>query len=136
MNRLSLAAVSCAAFAVALSGCAQRDTTIRNVVPSRVFTPTQNAPATDATLTLHRDLGLYGGGCSARVLMDGRLLAQLEQGEQISLPVPAGSHQLKLRWFGACATADQELQTSLPNGGQATYDIAADGRSMRPQGKS
>ena len=124
-----------AALGVAVGGCAQPDrVAVRPVVPSRIFVPTQVPAQSDAAnqarVVLHRDNGIYGGGCSARVLMDGQLLAQVEQGEQVTLPVVAGNHQLVLSPFGACSADKQELSASIGAGSQARYDIAANGRSM------
>ncbi|MET0332148.1 MAG: hypothetical protein ABW154_12045 [Dyella sp.] len=126
------------AFAVvtlALSGCAHldhRDLPARQVVSSRVFVPLTAPSPTDAatSLTLVRDSGLFGGGCSSQLYVDGRMVVQLEQGEQVSLPLDTGQHQLSLRTSGACMPVTQDVQTSASAGQTLAYRISALGTLM------
>jgi hypothetical protein len=131
--------VLCVIAVIALAGCASldhRDLPSRQVVSSRVFVPL-TGPASSpevASLTLVRDSGLFGGGCSSQLYVDDTMVVQLEQGEQVSLPLGAGQHQLSLRTSGACMPVTQDVQTSASAGQNLAYRISAHGTSMAPAG--
>ena len=127
----------CAFALLALTGCASfdhRDLPPRQVVSSRVFMPTTAPGGTAGSLTLVRESGLFGGGCSSQLYVDDLMVVQLEQGEQVSLPLSSGSHQLMLRTSGACMPVGQELQASVSAGQDVAYRVSARGTSMAPAG--
>jgi hypothetical protein len=122
----------CAAALIGLAGCTSIDRPTRDVVSSRVFTPYNqpvSAERNDAVLTVVRDNGLHGGGCSSRVSIDGKLAVQLEQGEQVTLPVAGGQHSLALSHFGACGSGKQNVPAEA-SGQAGSYRISAKGTSM------
>jgi hypothetical protein len=129
--------VLCALAVVALAGCASldhRDLPPRQVVSSRVFVPLTAPGGAAGSLTLGRDSGLFGGGCSSQLYVDDVMVVQLEQGEQVSLPLSSGSHQLTLRTSGACMPVGQEVQADASAGQNLAYRISAHGTSMAPAG--
>lgn len=114
---------------IALSGCAMTPPT-HDVMSQRIFVPLATPADGSTAMTVVRDQGLYGDGCSSRIYVDGQLVVQVEQGEHVTLPVASGSHQLKLTYFGACRNGSQELAANASDGQHLSYRIAADGRSI------
>ncbi len=114
---------------IALSGCALTPPT-RDVTSQRVFVPLNPPGESTTKMTVARDQGLYGAGCSSRIFLDGQLIVQVEQGEHVTVPIPDGSHRLKLTHFGACESGSQELTEATATRGNLSYRIAANGRSI------
>jgi hypothetical protein len=117
-----------------LSGCGtanDHDTAIRDAVANRVFI--YQAPGGgDATLTIVRDNGLFGGGCSSQIRIDDKYAAQLEIGEQAAFHLPSGSHEVSLENSGACRKPgdDAHVQTTLAAGDSITVQVNAHGSSL------
>lgn len=123
---------------VGLSGCINHvDRPLRPVVANRVFVPVSgDPPRADTTVIVGRDWGLFGGGCSSRLYVDGKLAVQLEQGEQVSLPLVGGDHQLTLHTSGACDPVDQTVQMQGAAGQSLGYRISARGTALQPVARS
>lgn len=115
---------------IALSGCAVTPP-MHEVTSQRIFVPLSHSADGSTSLTVVRDRGLDGAGCSSRLSLDGQLIVQVEQGEHVTVPVPSGSHQLKLSYFGACSNGSQQLSVNDNSGQSLSYRVAANGRSIQ-----
>jgi hypothetical protein len=82
--------------ALFFSACATEVVTTaqaKPVPPERVLLKDATTPFAGAGgIVVKRDAGFYGSGCSHHVLLDGRRVAVLEQGEKVTLYVTEGEH--------------------------------------------
>ncbi|HEX7816890.1 hypothetical protein [Dyella sp.] len=111
-----------------LAGCgtaSQHDTVIKDAVANRVFLY-QSPNDGDATLTVTRANGLFGGGCSSRLSIDQKFAADIEIGEQATFHLPNGQHTLALDSSGACQTGPTQMDVSL--GAGETHQVAINAR--------
>lgn len=123
-----------AGLGLVLAGCgtaSQHDTVIKDAVANRIFLY-QSPNDGDATLTIVRDNGLFGGGCSSRISIDDKFAADLEIGEQATFHLPNGQHSLGLESSGACQTGPVRVDANVGAGESAQYAINARGTSLSP----
>lgn len=115
-----------------LVGCGtatQHDTAIRDAVANRVFLY-QSPNDGDATLTVTRENGLFGGGCSSRLSIDEKFAADIEIGEQVTFHLPNGQHTLGLESSGACQTGPTHADTSIGAGETRQFAINTRGTAL------
>ncbi|MBB3228048.1 hypothetical protein FHW69_002683 [Luteibacter sp. Sphag1AF] len=128
----------CTALAlVALTGCAataqnQRHTQIHDAMSNTTFMYQDPADG-DATVTLIRDHGLNGAGCSSAIYVDDHAVADMEIGQQLVLHVPAGTRKLTLLPHGACASQRLDADASVNKGESKVFRISPDGGSLTPE---
>ena len=118
--------------AIVLAGCGtanQHDTAIKDSVANRVFLY-QSPNDGDAVLTITRNNGLFGGGCSSRISIDQKVAANIEIGEQVSFHLPSGQHSVALESSGACQTGPTQIQADIASGQTAQYAINARGTAL------
>lgn len=118
--------------AVLLAGCGtatQHDTAIREAVTNRVFLY-QSPNDGDATLTVTRDNGLFGGGCSSRLSIDEKFAADIEIGEQVTFHLPNGQHTLGLESSGACQTGPTQVDANIGAGETRQFAINTRGTAL------
>lgn len=118
---------------ILLAGCStadNHDTAIKDAVANRVFL--YQAPGGDATLSIVRDNGLFGGGCSSQIYIDDKYAAELEIGEQAAFHIPSGSHAISLQNSGACRKPgdNARVDTTLAAGDNITMQVNAHGSSL------
>ncbi|AFC86806.1 hypothetical protein Fraau_2442 [Frateuria aurantia DSM 6220] len=122
-----------------LAACAQpaQHTYVHDAVSSRLFL---YQPSSDgsAVLDVVRANGLFGGGCATELKIDGRVVAQFQQGERASFHLVPGSHRLEARHFGACKAGSVSLTAELDAGRHPTLAIGSHGESLGwvPAGQS
>lgn len=107
---------------LALTGCATSKLTPEQADPvpaERLFGFTQKRASDDARLTVIRDSGFYGSGCSLVFYIDGTRAAILNGGEGATLYVSPGEHALTagLSGKGLCGhLVDQSVEmVAKPN---------------------
>jgi hypothetical protein len=112
-----------------LAGCAtqnDRHVGIHDVLSSTTFAY-QNATDGDATLTVIRDQGLWGAGCSSAVYVDDKVVADMEIGQQLVMHVPSGSRKLTVMPHGACSSDRVDADATVGQGETKTFSIPASG---------
>jgi len=120
---------------VLLTGCAtqnQRHVGIHDVPSSTVF-DLQKPGTNDGTVTIVREQGLWGAGCSSAIYIDDRSVADMDIGEQLVLHVPAGSRKLSLVPHGACSADRLDVDASVGQGENKTFSIPASGMGLTAQ---
>ena len=117
---------------VLLTGCAtqnERHVGIHDVLSSTTFAY-QNPADGDATLTIVRDQGLWGAGCSSAIYVDDKVVADMEIGQQLVLHVPAGSRKLTVMPHGACSSDRVDADATVGQGETKTFSIPASGEGL------
>jgi hypothetical protein len=117
---------------LALAGCGtatQHDTAIKDAVANRVFLY-QSPNDGDATLTVTRENGLFGGGCSSSLSIDEKFAADIEIGEQATFHLPNGQHTLGLESSGACQTGPTKVDANIGAGETRQFAINARGTAL------
>jgi hypothetical protein len=117
---------------VLLAGCAtqnERHVGIHDVLSSTVF-GYQDPSGGDATLTITRDQGLWGAGCSSAVYVDDKVVADMEIGQQLVLHVPSGTRKLSVMPHGACSSDRIDADATLGQGEARTFSIPASGEGL------
>ncbi|KJV25160.1 hypothetical protein [Luteibacter yeojuensis] len=120
---------------VFLAGCAtqnERHVGIHDVLSSTTFSH-QDAADGDATLTIVRDQGLWGAGCSSAIYLDDKVVADMEIGQQLVLHVPSGSRKLAMMPHGACSSDRVEADATVGQGESKTFSIPASGEGLTGQ---
>jgi hypothetical protein len=110
---------------LALAGCgtaSQHDTVIKDAVTNRIFLY-QSPNDGDATLTVVRENGLFGGGCSSHLSIDQKMAADIEIGEQVTFHLPNGQHTLSLESSGACQTGPTNTEANIGAGETRQFAI-------------
>jgi hypothetical protein len=129
MRHLALAGL------VLLAGCAtqnERHVGIHDVPSSTVF-GFQDPNGGDATLTIVREQGLWGAGCSSAIYVDDKVVADMEIGEQLVLHLPSGARKLGIMPHGACSADRVDVDASLGQGESRTFTIPASGSGLAAQ---
>jgi len=117
---------------VLLTGCAtqnERHVGIHDVLSSTTFAY-QNPADGDATLTIVRDQGLWGAGCSSAIYVDDKVVADMEIGQELVLHVPAGSRKLTVMPHGACSSDRVDADATVGQGETKTFSIPASGEGL------
>ncbi|QWT21445.1 hypothetical protein KPL74_05435 [Bacillus sp. NP157] len=118
-----------------LAGCAtqnDRHVGIHDVLSSTTF-KYQDAADGDATLTIVRDQGLWGAGCSSAIYVDDQAVADMEIGQQLVLHVPSGSRKLSVMPHGACSSDRVDVDATVGQGETKTFSIPASGIGLGAQ---
>jgi hypothetical protein len=117
---------------VLLAGCAtqnERHVGIHDVLSSTTFAY-QDPSDGDATLTLVRDQGLWGAGCSTAVYVDDKAVADMEIGQQLVLHVPSGARKLSILPHGACSSDRIDADATVGQGEAKSFSIPASGEGL------
>lgn len=131
---LIMRALISAVFFGALSACAT------TAIPTSQATPTSDVLDVPRTLqrdgtgkvSVKRDVGSVGSACAIRVLVDGKPLANLRQGQVVTAYLDPGDYILGASSTGICGGGDAESALSLRVGEKKTYRISIDqGASIR-----
>ncbi len=109
----------------------ERHVEIHDALSSTIYS-NQSASDGDATVTIVRDPGLYGGGCSSGVYLDDKVVANMEQNDRLVLHVPSGSRKIGLLAHGACERNQSAVEASLNPGDDRSFRISSDGTSIAP----
>lgn len=109
-----------------LAGCIVHDDTIRDATASRLYLYQQPTDG-DATITVERANGVFGGGCSNAIYIDNKVAGQIEIGERAVFHVPAGNHDVSLEQRGTCSGGKSDVQTSVASGGNVSFALDAEG---------
>jgi hypothetical protein len=110
-HRLAALLITCA-----LAGCA-------SAPPSFATTLTTAAPGT-GILIVHRESTFAGSGCGARVLVDGRPVADLQRDEKVTLYLPPGEHVIAARMAGRlCSGNGNEAVVQVEAGKRRTWEL-------------
>jgi hypothetical protein len=123
MNRvLTLIAV------MAVASCATTAVPTDQATPaSEVLDPSVMAARENAgKLIIKRDAGFVGSACAIQASVNGRPLANLRQGEAITLYLDAGEYILRASSKGICGGGDAESPLLLRAGEVRTYRISID----------
>lgn len=87
----------------------------------------------DTTITVKRDTSAYGVGCTLKVLLNDRLVAEgLKTGASLTLPVDAGKHRVAVE-TGAelfCPTKRRTQVVTLAEGETATFVYRSNGAAQ------
>lgn len=113
----------CVGLTVAACGSAPVSTAEASDVPaSRVFDPSLlTARAGTLPIVIKRDSGFVGGGCNAKVFVDGQAVADLNTSEKVTLHLTPGRHFLGARHN--CMGTLAELQAQIEPNGPRTFRI-------------
>ncbi|URX61925.1 hypothetical protein KR767_18020 [Luteibacter anthropi] len=121
--------------AVLLAGCAtqnERHVGIHDVLSSTTYS-NQSPGDGDATLTIVREQGLWGAGCSSAVYVDDKAVADMEIGQQLVLHIPSGARKLSVQPHGVCSADRLETDATLGQGETRTFTISASGETLAAQ---
>lgn len=117
---------------VVLAGCAtqnERHVGTHDVLSSTIFAY-QDPSDGDATLTLVREQGLWGAGCSTAVYVDDKAVADMEIGQQLVLHVPSGARKLSILPHGACSSDRIDADATVGQGESKTFSVPASGEGL------
>lgn len=96
-------------------------------------TPTAFATPADGTtpVTVTRDSGYVGSGCSIEVLVEGERVARLWSRETVTLHLPAGDTIIGVKPLGACALGQsarglREIETNIRAGRPLFFRVGYD----------
>lgn len=111
--------------ASALTGCATKPVSTAETVHvprDRILAPEllQQADGRGA-VTVKRDSGLGGSGCSARLFVDAKPAADLRPSERVVLYLPAGDHILSAQPNGLCGGGMVETRVRVAGHETATF---------------
>jgi hypothetical protein len=67
-------------------------------------------------VTIKRDSGFFGGGCSVRIFVNGEPLADIRTSEKVVIYLPEGDHMFGSRPNGICAGGTSEVKASVKPG--------------------
>lgn len=77
------------------------------------------------TVAVLRDRGLFGTACLHQVKVNGRHVATLDNGEGVTLHLPAGNHLLNVEsGRGICPNVMMTAEPVVVEGGRITYRIS------------
>ncbi|WP_415713229.1 hypothetical protein [Maridesulfovibrio sp.] len=74
-------------------------------------------------VTIKRDEGFGGSGCSTRFFVDAKPIVDLSVSEKIVLYIPEGDHILSAWPNGLCGGGMAEIKTTIKKGAEATFRI-------------
>jgi hypothetical protein len=110
-----------------------RHTEIHNAVSNTVFS-NQSPGDGDAMLTIVREPGIFGGGCSNAVYLDDKVVANMETNDRLVLHVPSGNRKIGLLSHGACDRTRTDVDVSLNPGDNRAMQISNDGSTISAEG--
>ena len=74
-------------------------------------------------VTIKRDSGFTGSGCSSGVFVDGKKIADLKVSEKIVLFLPVGEHIISAWPNGICGGGMSEVKTNVKNNSSSNFRI-------------
>lgn len=116
-------------FGCILSSCATTpvtnaaavDVPAKRIVDSTLMQPMSNS----GEITVKRDNGLTGSGCSTRVYIDAKPVADINPGEKVVLHLSTGEHIISAAQTGVCGSgAIVETKVTVQSGGAYNFRIA------------
>lgn len=114
---------------IALSGCATTpigNNEASNIPVDRTLAPEMQRSFPDAAvLTIKRDTGFMGSGCTMRLFIDGKPVADLRKGEKFKAYVNPGRHMLGVTPAGFCGGGTAETETTLSKNESRSYRISS-----------
>lgn len=114
-------------FAFAVAGCATTpvpESAASAVPPDRLYAPALARPVSGGgTITVRRDSGMLGAGCSARVWIDGQPAADLWPSERVAIHVEAGEHIVSAQGNALCTGALLEVPANVKPGRESRLRI-------------
>lgn len=117
----------------ALAGCSTTpvpDSAASAVPSDRLYGPALARPVSGGgSITVRRDSGLLGGGCSVRVWINGQPAADLWPSERVAIPVGAGEHIVSAQGNAICTGALLEVPAHVKPGREARFRIGYGGGS-------
>lgn len=120
-----------ATLCVAIAGCATEpvSTSEAPLVPvDRVLAAELTSTFPGAgEMIVKRDRGFSGGGCSTRIFVNGRPVADLQPTEKVVIYMREGSHILSARPNGICGGALVEVKADVKAGSRSTYRLSVSG---------
>lgn len=115
---------------IALAGCATQPvpSSAAKMIPTdQVIDPTYlpDRPGT-GSVTIKRDSGFLGGGCTTRVLVNASPVADLKHSEKIVLHLAPGDYVFSAQGTGLCKHADTaEVSSSITAGAAIAFRIGS-----------
>lgn len=113
---------------VLLAGCATTPTPSESADPvpgDRLYAYQQNTGG-EATLVVTRDNGFLGSACNTRLMIDGRLAAEIGPGETAKFYIPAGDVILGVNSNSVCGGGLKEREAKLSAGMVKKFRISID----------
>jgi len=112
---------------VLLAGCSTTPIPSESAdpVPAERLYANQQKSDGDATLVVTRDNGFVGSACNTRLMIDGRLVAEIGEGETAKFYIPAGDIILGVS-TGVCGGGLKEREAKLSAGKVKKYRISID----------
>lgn len=111
--------------AVALAGCATQPVSIAEAVPvprERILSSEFLQPIEGSgTVIVKRDSGIVGSGCSARLFVDAKAIADLRTSERVTLYLQTGEHILSAQPNGLCGGGMVEVRVRATSRETATF---------------
>lgn len=103
------------AIAVSIAACSTTPTARDEARPADAVVPYSMTKPTvgSGTLTVRRDLGFLGKGCDHVVRIDGKFIAQLNTGQQVTLYPPLGEHSIEVQTTGTWCGAPQSVGANV-----------------------
>lgn len=72
-------------------------------------------------VVVKRDDGFTGGGCTARIFLNGKPLADLDVAEKVVINLPPGDYFLGGQGVGMCRDQMSEVKTTVVAGGRQSF---------------
>lgn len=115
------------AFAVSIAGCATRpisNAEAINVRSDRIIDSTYLHPAPDVgRVTIKRDSGLGGSGCSSRIFVNAKPVADIRTSEKVVLHLPAGDYVFSAWPNGVCGGGMTEVRATVKSGAELSFRV-------------
>lgn len=119
MTRLLLACL----VATLAASCATKPMPVVDAQPGEVLAYGQPPSTEHGQVTIVRDAGFVGGGCTIEVSVDGTTAARLERGQKATIYLPTGRSTLGATYTGAALCG-----TSMNDRSRSDADIFVEGR--------
>jgi hypothetical protein len=112
---------------VALCGCATRPISNSEAKPvplNRVLNTSYSTSSVNTTkVTVKRDSGISGSGCSTKIFLNAAPIAELDCGEKIELHLLAGEYILSAWPNGVCGGGMSESKLTLVQDKEQSYRV-------------
>lgn len=132
-SRLSIVSMLFAACLAA--GCGTSPTPLheaREVPPARVFERPIVKSTNPAKVTIVRDQGLHGAEHVFTILVNGRQVAELRQGEKVTVSADPGTVFIEARMFNITGRVPPvQVETTVQEGKTYTYRVGLDELTLR-----
>ena len=111
-----------------LAGCSTSPISAENAKPvprDRAFS-FQSVSTGNSTLIVTRDSGFTGGGCNTKIMLNGKLAAEVGAGESVTFHLPPGDVIIGADGKGICSGGLKERELTLQAGSVKRYRISID----------